>query len=245
MVARFLPQDAKQPGIGTVGVIGTATAVLFIVAIWAVPSTAQRSLVEERPAPEATTLLDALAVAAAPIPHKPEAVTPPVARKTRVVRTPRVYTWRAWLENPAWDRTAFEAAVSRILADPRGWGATGEIVFRHISTGRPRIWVKLATPPTTDRLCAPTRTNGIWNCRAGNSVVVNSDRWLTGRSTWPGSLTEYRALIINHETGHVLGFGHRGCSGAGTPAPVMQQQGVSLKGCRANAWPLASELARL
>jgi hypothetical protein len=307
---------ARQPGIGTVGVIGTVTLVLLAVALWAVPSTAQRASVsiQEPPAfftpsvrtpapPEELRLTisapqmirgasgDVVSASVQPvsagrlvifeeradsgwkvlasaasdasgraavrfIPRSYGSIelrarlvsgdAESASVQTVSVRpNARLYTWREWIEDSSWDRAEFVAEVSRVLADPRGWGATGEIYFRHITTGVPRMWVKLATPLTTDRLCAPTKTRGIWNCRAGRSVVVNSSRWFTGRSTWPGPLPDYRALIINHETGHVLGFGHRGCSGHGRPAPVMQQQGVSLDGCRANAWPLNDELSRL
>lgn len=246
----ILPHAGRQPGIGTIGVVGTVTSVLLVVALWAVPSTARR-------ASEETVGLSTLMAFERPPPRYAEYRSVAVSRSSSVVGSrpalrsvkarprARVITWREWIERPEWDRTAFVAEVNRVLTDPRGWGATGEVVFRHITSGMPRMWVKLASPRRTDRLCAPTQTRGIWNCRAGNSVVVNSDRWFEGRSTWPGSIADYRALIINHETGHVLGFGHRGCAGHGRFAPVMQQQGVSLAGCRANPWPLPGELARL
>ena len=54
-------------------------------------------------------------------------------------------------------------------------------------------------------------------------------------------LLDYRLMLINHELGHRIGHGHRGCSGAGSIAPVMQQQTFGLQGCKANAWPTDSE----
>jgi hypothetical protein len=78
--------------------------------------------------------------------------------------------------------------------------------------------------------------------------VLNFDRWIGASPSWNaagGSLDEYRSMLINHETGHRLGFSHRQCTGAGNPAPVMQQQSISLNGCTFNAWPSQPELDTL
>jgi len=67
---------------------------------------------------------------------------------------------------------------------------------------------------------------------------------LHATTTWTAnnrSLRDYRHLVVNHETGHWLGFGHAYCGGPGQLAPVMQQQSISLQGCKPNPWPLASE----
>jgi hypothetical protein len=49
-------------------------------------------------------------------------------------------------------------------------------------------------------------------------------------------------MVINHETGHWLGQGHRYCPRRGAYAPVMQQQSISLQGCRAHIWPRRNEI---
>ena len=84
-----------------------------------------------------------------------------------------------------------------------------------------------------------------WNCRVGPYVIINQARWRFATPPWNRagmSLRDYRHLAVNHETGHFLGRGHRGCSAPGRPAPVMMPQSKGLDGCRFNPWPLRAEL---
>lgn len=83
-----------------------------------------------------------------------------------------------------------------------------------------------------------------WSCRAGRYVIINQMRWLGASTAWwsnDGTLRDYRHLVVNHETGHWLGHGHRSCPAAGAAAPVMQQQSKYLGGCRINPWPTKRE----
>ncbi len=82
-----------------------------------------------------------------------------------------------------------------------------------------------------------------YSCRVGKNVVINETPWLKKTPSFKGDLRTYRHMVVNHETGHWLGLGHRGCSSRGALAPVMMQQSKGLGGCRANAWPLPAELA--
>ncbi|MFF7209115.1 DUF3152 domain-containing protein [Streptomyces sp. NPDC008238] len=141
------------------------------------------------------------------------------------------------------DGTGFTAAsvaaeVDRILADKRGWTRAGA-AFRRVDAPPYDFLVRLATPDTTDDLCAKygLDTGGEVNCSGGKDVVVNLKRWVLLSPYYKGRPAEYRALIINHEVGHRLGRGHRGCPGPGRPAPAMMQQIKGLHGCTPNAWP--------
>lgn len=64
----------------------------------------------------------------------------------------------------------------------------------------------------------------------------------TRNPDWDLGLASYRAMVINHETGHWFYLKHTGCPGAGQPAPVMQQQSIALRGCLPNPWPTAREV---
>ncbi|MCT6778375.1 DUF3152 domain-containing protein [Streptomyces sp. CS7] len=135
------------------------------------------------------------------------------------------------------DRAA--ADIAAVLADPRGWSHGGERSFRQVADGSAGLVIRIATPATTDRMCGAygLNTRGEVNCRGGEKVMVNLKRWQLGSPQFDGPVSEYRALIVNHEVGHWLGRGHETCPGKGRPAPAMMQQIDGLKGCVANAWP--------
>jgi hypothetical protein len=139
------------------------------------------------------------------------------------------------------DPRAFAAAVERVLFDARSWGGGGRLSFQRVSSGPVAFRVTLASPPTTDRLCRPLRTGGIFSCYAGGRAVLNAMRWHDGAASYGDDLAAYRIYMVNHEVGHALGHGHRFACGSGGLAPVMIQQTKSLYGCRKNPWPLADE----
>ena len=126
--------------------------------------------------------------------------------------------------------------IETILEDPRGWlGVEGQEFHRVQSSGQLRILV--ATPTTTDELCAPLDTRGRVSCRNGDLVVINARRWAFGIEDYRGRLDDYRIYVVNHEVGHLLGRSHVECPGSGEPAPVMLQQTYGLDGCLRNPWP--------
>lgn len=137
-------------------------------------------------------------------------------------------------------RLEFAQMVHAILGHPKSWGGTGRVSFRRVSQGPVDFRVTLASPGTTDRLCAPNLTNGIYSCANGGRAVLNLMRWRQGASAY-GDIGRYRRYLVNHEVGHLLGHGHTSCPAAGAPAPVMMQQTKGVAPCRANPWPLSWE----
>jgi hypothetical protein len=140
---------------------------------------------------------------------------------------------------------SFAAAAASTYADRLGWNLGGSIAFRRVASGGNfTLWLAAASRvPGFGWPCDST-----YSCRVGRNVVVNETRWLTGSPSWNATgatLASYRNMVVNHETGHWLGFGHGFCGGPGQLAPVMQQQSISIQGCRPNAWPTVSERQRL
>ena len=96
----------------------------------------------------------------------------------------------------------------------------------------------MASPATTDQLCLPFDTNGVFSCTIEQQrTVLNVNRWRSGADTFD-DITDYRIYLVNHEIGHALTHNHVDCPGEGLPAPVMMQQTKGLGACTVNAWPL-------
>lgn len=127
--------------------------------------------------------------------------------------------------------------INAILNDPRGWATVDDVSFEQVSDpAAAEFTIHLATPTTTDALCAPLDTSGEWSCRNGATVNLNSDRWNYLVPWFPDADT-YRAYLINHEVGHWLGRGHEYCAGPGLKAPLMMQQSGGVGPCVPNSWP--------
>ena len=141
--------------------------------------------------------------------------------------------------------TSLKQELAATYSDLRGWSLDGQIEYLYSETNCDfTVW--LAAPAEMASFGAIC--DDYWSCNVGTNVVINLDRWNTASEPWKqygGSLRDYHIMAINHETGHMLGFGHNTCPGAGQAAPVMMQQSVALQGCTFNIWPVQSELDTL
>jgi hypothetical protein len=135
-----------------------------------------------------------------------------------------------------WAAGDVAVTVDGILGDGRSWIGLGRWTLQRVDAGADAR-ILIATPDTVDALCAPLRTSGRYSCRNGPLVVLNAARWAEGAASWGADVEGYRGYLVNHEFGHVLGFGHVGCPSPGAPAPVMMQQTKGVGECLPNAWP--------
>lgn len=139
------------------------------------------------------------------------------------------------------DMTQFKAQANATLNDARGWARLG-VRFQEVASGG---MFTLVMSEASQMTSFSPGCGTEYSCNAGRFVIINQDRWMGATDSWNqagGSLRDYRHMVVNHETGHWLGHGHAQCGGAGQPAPVMQQQSISLQGCTFNPWPTADEL---
>jgi hypothetical protein len=158
----------------------------------------------------------------------------------------RTYTYKVcYAGNIVASKPYFQKFVAATYADSRGWRRAG-IRFVHkdytcARLGNTDFTVYLATASYIGRFAG---CSAAYSCHNGRRVMINQGRWRHAVSFWPSipGLRGYRHMVINHETGHWLGQHHRYCPRPGATAPVMQQQSISLQGCRAHAWPLPNEI---
>jgi hypothetical protein len=158
------------------------------------------------------------------------------AGQTEVAGTGGLVTYTVEVEDAVgYSADEFARIVDETLSDPRSWIADGSVSFQRVASGG-QIRIVLATPATTDQLCLPLDTAGIFSCHQGGTVALNSGRWMNGADTWPGPIDEFRHYAVNHEVGHAIGHGHTTCTTPGQPAPIMMQQSKGLEGCLPNGW---------
>lgn len=79
------------------------------------------------------------------------------------------------------DRAAFARAVERTLLDPRGWTGEDAYSLRRADADEAGFRVTLASPQTTDRLCAPLQTKGIYSCHQNGRAVLKPSAGRTAR----------------------------------------------------------------
>ncbi|MER5471718.1 DUF3152 domain-containing protein [Streptomyces sp. NPDC002685] len=158
------------------------------------------------------------------------------------------YTYRVDIEQGlGLDGALFAEAVQKTLNDDRSWAHGGARTFERIYSGKPDFVITLASPGTTAEWCAKsgldtTEDNVSCDSASTERVMINAYRWAQGSTTYGfgDKIHAYRQMLINHEVGHRLGFGHVTCDKDGELAPVMQQQTKFLDHdgihCRPNPW---------
>ena len=106
------------------------------------------------------------------------------------------------------DPECIKKLLDLILNHEKGWINVTDKAFHHTNVEDSDFVYIFASPETTDELCYPLQTNGIYSCRNEREIVINDFRWKNGAWDFLRDLETYRLYLINHETGHILGWGH-------------------------------------
>lgn len=173
----------------------------------------------------------------------------------------QVYTYTVEVENglaPAdfgGDRS-FGRFVDTTLGNQRSWTGDGKVSFKRIDAGEPDLRISLTSSNTARELCGyqiKLETSCFYP--PTKRVTLNEARWVRGASSFEGDDMSYRQYLVNHETGHGIGYEkHQPCKQNGALAPIMMQQTFGTANreimaldpdmqadpnlvCRPNPWP--------
>lgn len=232
-------------------VAGLAGAVLVVVLLVAVVSALTGGPAPDDPVQQATSrTLDRgpgsvpSSTTAGPTTSAAPSTTTPTGRfqlapgGTALVGTGPTHRYRVEVEDGSGvDATDFAKRVDEILGDPRGWTTADGISLQRVTDDDADFTVRLSTPTTTDRLCAPLETNGRVSCGHEDAAIINLTRWREGDDRSGLDVAGYRSYLISHEVGHLLGHAHEECAGPGQRATTMMQQTYSIGECTPNPWP--------
>lgn len=173
----------------------------------------------------------------------------------------QTYTYTVEVENGlngqdfGGDRS-FAKFVDSTLANRRSWIGDGKVSFRRIDSGEPDLRISLSSTNTARELCGyqiKLETSCFYP--PTKRVTLNEARWVRGALSYQGDDMGYRQYLVNHETGHGIGYeSHQPCKEDGALAPIMMQQTFGTANreimaldpdmqanpalvCRPNPWP--------
>jgi hypothetical protein len=130
-----------------------------------------------------------------------------------------------------YSQETFAELLQVYLSDPGGWETHGyrfELVKQ-----RPNVVIRLSSPATIAKMCGLPKDLSCAEV-GGHNMYLNAMRWTQGASKSGQPLDSYRQYMVSHEMGHILGHEHAHCPGKDSPAPIMLQQTLGLKGCAPN-----------
>lgn len=141
------------------------------------------------------------------------------------------------------DMTAVTATIEATLSDPRSWTGDGQFSLQRVDSGAIDFRITITSSLTVRTLCGYEQQIET-SCYdpASDRVVLNDSRWVRGAVAYANDLDTYRHYMINHETGHALGFEHVFACLPGGKAPIMMQQTITVQAengqmCQPNPWP--------
>lgn len=130
-----------------------------------------------------------------------------------------------------YDQATFQTEIAIYLSDPDGWESRGYTFAEMEQNGH--VLIHLSSPETIRKAGC---SDGELSCAEmnGHMLYLNVMRWTRGSPNSKLPLDEYRQYMVSHEMGHILGYHHTKCPGAGQAAPIMMQQTKGIGSCAPN-----------
>lgn len=122
---------------------------------------------------------------------------------------------------------AFASLVEATLSNGKSWTHDGKVSLRRVAGGQPAdLHITLVSPATTRDLCGyEIKLESSCYYPPEVRVVLNEARWIRGAVAYQGDTLSYRQYVVNHESGHGIGYAHhQRCAANGALAPVMMEQ---------------------
>ena len=123
--------------------------------------------------------------------------------------------------------------VKTVLNERSGWRSKGYRFSEAASYASPDFTI---TFWTDDHIVARFGRDfrGLSVCENQRHIYINLQNWRSGANAGFADVRQYRRYVVNHEVGHVLGYGHvdarHHCRNGGR-ASVMSQQTKGQFGC--------------
>ncbi len=151
------------------------------------------------------------------------------------------------------DLATFRTRAGEAMYAPDGWSVGRRLLLEQVDSGGQFTLFLTDHRDISSRaaVCSPS-----YSCTVGTNIYINDRNFAQRPSPFANTSQEdYQRYVINHEVGHFLGFDRTAdagkknhyndpvwCESGTRRAPVMMQQSISTRGCRANVTPLPFEL---
>ena len=141
---------------------------------------------------------------------------------------------------------AVRSFIKQVLSEPKGWKSKG-YSFHEADSKDSDAWDFQMSFLTDKNIVEKysERWSGYSVCENQKFIYFNLDNWKSGAKSGYTDIRDYQRYLINHEVGHVLGYGHidpkMHCK-KGNRASVMSQQTIGQFGCTPSPYVEGSKL---
>jgi hypothetical protein len=152
----------------------------------------------------------------------------PVTAVSTLKITTLPHTYSYCLEDSQGGITAAANEAAAVLADPAGWALGGQLAYKKVSNGC-SFTIDLVSQSQMTALnpgCAVQTS-----CVYYNTLVISESAWQKSAKSWTGSLTTYRAGLVDQVVGQWLGFSHTSCQDGKANQQILQQPTVTIDSC--------------